>query len=79
MFYDPRSEPHGLPHNPWNALISPRPYKRAWSAMEAIDYVREQSGRMLDPDCVEALLQNLPRLYEICDRYSTGAVKAAQE
>jgi len=25
MFYDPRSEPHGLPHNPWNALISPRP------------------------------------------------------
>ena len=63
----------------FDALISPRPYKRAWSAMEAIDYVREQSGRMLDPDCVEALLQNLPRLYEICDRYSTGAVKAAQE
>lgn len=25
MFYDPRSEPHGLPHNPWNALVSPRP------------------------------------------------------
>lgn len=25
MFYDPRNEPHGLPHNPWNALVSPRP------------------------------------------------------
>ncbi|WP_126975938.1 flavin reductase family protein [Frigidibacter oleivorans] len=25
MFYDPRSESHGLPHNPWLALIVPRP------------------------------------------------------
>lgn len=25
MFYDPRSEPHGLAHNPWTALVIPRP------------------------------------------------------
>ena len=25
MFYDPRSQPHGLAHNPWTALIVPRP------------------------------------------------------
>lgn len=25
MFYDPRSESHGLPHNPWLALVVPRP------------------------------------------------------
>lgn len=25
MFYDPRSEAHGLPHNPWTALVTPRP------------------------------------------------------
>ncbi|MEQ9815046.1 MAG: flavin reductase family protein [Azospirillaceae bacterium] len=25
MFYDPRSEPHGLPHDPWTALVVPRP------------------------------------------------------
>lgn len=25
MFYDPRSEPHGLAHSPWNALVAPRP------------------------------------------------------
>ena len=25
MFYDPRSEPHGLAYNPWNALVVPRP------------------------------------------------------
>ncbi|MDF2370400.1 MAG: flavin reductase family protein [Rhizobiaceae bacterium] len=25
MFYDPRHDDHGLPHNPWMALIVPRP------------------------------------------------------
>lgn len=25
MFYDPRTQPHGLAHNPFNALIAPRP------------------------------------------------------
>lgn len=25
MFYDPRSEPHGLARNPWTALVVPRP------------------------------------------------------
>jgi len=25
MFYDPRTQPHGLAHNPWNALVVPRP------------------------------------------------------
>lgn len=25
MFYDPRSDQHGLAHNPWTALITPRP------------------------------------------------------
>lgn len=25
MHYDPRSEPHGLAHNPWLALVAPRP------------------------------------------------------
>ncbi|MCB2101436.1 MAG: flavin reductase family protein [Rhodobacterales bacterium] len=25
MFYDPRTEPHGLAHNPWLSLVMPRP------------------------------------------------------
>ena len=25
MFYDPRHDEHGLPHNPWTALVTPRP------------------------------------------------------
>ena len=53
-----------------DALISPRPYKDAWSIARALEYIGEQSGRMLDPRCVAALMDNLPRVYDICDRYS---------
>lgn len=35
MFYDPRSEEHGLPHNPWLALIVPRPI--GWISTAAPD------------------------------------------
>jgi len=90
--YDGSGYPHGLAGKDiplearivtvadvFDALISPRPYKRAWSVEEALDYIREQSGKMLDPDCVQALVGNLPRLYEICERYSTSAVHVAQD
>ena len=54
----------------FDALISPRPYKHAWSIDEALRFIEGQSGKMLDPDCVRALMDNLPRLHEICERYS---------
>ena len=54
----------------FDALISRRPYKEAWSIARALEYIGEQSGQMLDPRCVSALMDNLPRLHDICDRYS---------
>lgn len=35
MFYDPRTEDHGLPHNPWLALVVPRPI--GWISTVAAD------------------------------------------
>ena len=37
MFYDPRSEPHGLAHNPWTALVVPRPI--GWISSLSVDGV----------------------------------------
>lgn len=54
----------------FDALLSPRPYKEAWSIAKALEFIGAQSGAMLDPACVRALMNNLPRLYDICDRYS---------
>jgi putative two-component system response regulator len=41
----------------FDALISERPYKRAWSADEAIAEIQCQSGRQFDPRVVEAFLR----------------------
>ena len=53
-----------------DALISPRPYKLAWAVDDALAYLREQSGVLFDPRCVEALLRNRERLDDICTRFS---------
>ena len=59
----------------FDALISPRPYKRAWSTDEALDYLRAQSGKLFDPQCVEALVAARPELEDICERYSHVATR----
>ena len=41
----------------WDALISDRPYRPAWSAEKALAYIREQSGTHFDPQVVEVFLR----------------------
>ena len=51
----------------FDALISARPYKRAWSIDEALAELQRQAGVLLDPDLVAALVRvrdDLPRLIE---------------
>jgi putative two-component system response regulator len=37
----------------WDALTSDRPYRQAWSEEEALNYIREQSGKHFEPQVVE--------------------------
>jgi PAS domain S-box-containing protein len=41
----------------WDALLNDRPYRKAWSSTQALDYIRSQSGQHFDPSVVEAFLQ----------------------
>jgi PAS domain S-box-containing protein len=41
----------------WDALISERPYRKAWSKLEALQYIREQSGKQFEPRVVDVFLQ----------------------
>jgi two-component system response regulator RpfG len=50
----------------FDALISERPYKPAWSLEQATAYVREHSGTLFDPACVEALLRAPTSVEQIC-------------
>ncbi|MES9869332.1 MAG: HD domain-containing phosphohydrolase [Sedimenticola sp.] len=49
----------------YDALRSHRPYKTAWSRQDTIAYILEQSGKHFDPDCVDAFINQLDRVYEI--------------
>jgi len=59
----------------FDALISPRPYKEAWTADAALAYLYAQRGRLFDPDCVDALMRGRERLQQICEQYSTASAR----
>ena len=40
----------------FDALVSDRPYKRAWSVEDTLDYIRTNAGSQFDPSCVAAFL-----------------------
>lgn len=41
----------------WDALISDRPYREAWSSDKTLEYIREQAGIHFDPKVVKAFLE----------------------
>ncbi|MCX7976176.1 MAG: PAS domain S-box protein, partial [Bellilinea sp.] len=49
----------------FDALTSDRPYRKAWNIREALDYIKEQTGKHFDPQVVEAFLR----------LYGTGSLK----
>jgi len=40
----------------WDALLSDRPYRKAWSRERVKEYIRESAGTILDPKIVDIFL-----------------------
>ncbi|MDH5600923.1 MAG: HD domain-containing protein, partial [Gammaproteobacteria bacterium] len=62
----------------FDALTTERPYKEAWPVDNAIDFLREQSGKHFDPRLVEVFIEILPEILKIRDQYAEepeGTVK----
>ncbi len=49
----------------YDALTSERPYKPVWNDEDAVRYLSDQSGKHLDPRCVEAFLARIDKVKEI--------------
>ena len=47
----------------FDSLTNHRPYKKAWPLNETIDYIKNEKGKHLDPDCVDALINKLDDIY----------------
>src|SRR5271157_5826986 len=43
----------------WDALTSDRPYRKAWTDKEALDYIRAQTGKSFDPKVVDLFLREV--------------------
>ncbi len=57
----------------YDALVSARPYKRAWAAKDAQDYLHKHAGTQFDPICVEAFFERLDKITAIHKAFSDTA------
>jgi putative two-component system response regulator len=57
----------------FDALTSERPYKRAWTVEDAVDFLRAESGRHFDPVLVPLFLGCLPEVLAVRARWSEPA------
>lgn len=59
----------------FDALGSPRVYKKAWIINDILKYFREEQGKHFDPQLVDILFDNLDRFLEIKEKYSDENTK----
>lgn len=52
----------------YDALCSPRCYKRAWSEDEVIEELKKNAGTQFDPEMVDAFIESLDSLHQIAER-----------
>jgi putative nucleotidyltransferase with HDIG domain len=43
----------------WDALTSDRPYRKAWPKDKVIQYIKNQSGKIFDPELVELFFESI--------------------
>ncbi len=62
----------------FDALLSRRPYKRAWTLDEALAMIREGRGAQFDPECVDAFMLALPQILTTRERFAEEAESEAE-
>ena len=54
----------------FDALTSERPYKKAWPVEEAIDYIKDNSGKHFDPTLADLFIANMDKIITVRDKYA---------
>jgi len=54
----------------YDALVSERPYKKAWSNEDACRYIEQSAGTQLDPRCVQAFFDRIEAIQQIQAEYA---------
>lgn len=53
----------------FDALLSKRAYKKAWCVSDVVAYMKENSGSMFDPCCIQVLIDNLDDFIQIYEQH----------
>jgi putative two-component system response regulator len=61
----------------FDALCSTRPYKEPWPLERAVAYVRDNAGKLFDPDLVPRFIELMPDVLVIQRQYSIPAAATA--
>lgn len=59
----------------FDALTSPRPYRPAWRAAEAMSFISAQSGRLFDPGLTAIFLCEAPAIAELTEHRRRDAAQ----
>ena len=63
----------------FDALMSARPYKAAWTLDKALEYLLDEKGKHFDPDCVDAFIAQLDRIISIQNQLRDPNEKILQQ
>ena len=63
----------------FDALVSKRSYKEAWSFEGAVSYLSEHSGDFFDEDVVKSFIDAKDRIYELYLTYHPDSETGAEE
>ncbi len=53
-----------------DALLSVRPYKKAWSMDDVIKQMQYAQGKHFDPDCIDVMLRHIDAIQDIQQQYA---------
>lgn len=56
----------------FDALTSVRTYKKAWSIEDAVDFLKENTGKQFDPACIDAFFKDWDNILNIRLRFNDG-------
>jgi len=61
----------------FDALLSVRPYKTAWTFEDTLDFIKDKAGTQFDPQCVDAFFKRLTEITQIQADYPDDIVANA--
>ncbi|MHB8533920.1 MAG: HD-GYP domain-containing protein [Sulfuricaulis sp.] len=53
----------------FDALTSVRPYKKAWSVQDALNYLNAEKGKHFDPECIDVFHDQLDKILKVRQQF----------